>query len=81
MRGIIRICIRIYQTMLSPLLVGIAGPGFGCRFEPTCSEYFFQAVEKYGAWRGSWLGLRRIGRCHPWGGSGHDPVPVVDRCA
>jgi len=80
MRGLIRICIRIYQITLSPLLVAIGGPGAGCRFQPTCSEYFLQAVETHGALRGSWLGLKRIGRCHPWGGSGHDPVPVADRC-
>jgi conserved hypothetical protein YidD len=81
MRGLIRICIRIYQITLSPLLAAIGGPGSGCRFQPTCSEYFLQAVETHGALRGSWLGLKRIGRCHPWGGCGHDPVPVVDRCA
>jgi putative membrane protein insertion efficiency factor len=80
MRGLIRICIRIYQITLSPLLVAIGGPGSGCRFQPTCSEYLLQAVETHGALRGSWLGLKRIGRCHPWGGSGHDPVPVADRC-
>jgi putative membrane protein insertion efficiency factor len=81
MRGLIRIFIRLYQLMLSPLLTLLGGPGFGCRFQPTCSEYFLQAVEIHGALRGSWLGLKRIGRCHPWGGSGRDPVPVIDRCA
>jgi len=81
MRGLIRIFIRIYQVTFSPLLSALGGPAAGCRFEPTCSEYFLQAVEKHGALRGSWLGLKRIGRCHPWGGCGHDPVPVVDRCA
>jgi putative membrane protein insertion efficiency factor len=80
MRGFIRICIRIYQITLSPLLAAICGPASGCRFQPTCSEYFLQAVETHGVLRGSWLGFKRIGRCHPWGGSGHDPVPV-DRCA
>jgi putative membrane protein insertion efficiency factor len=80
MRGLIRICIRIYQIMLSPLLAAICGPASGCRFQPTCSEYFLQAVETHGVLRGSWLGVKRIGRCHPWGGSGNDPVPV-DRCA
>ncbi|HME87755.1 MAG TPA: membrane protein insertion efficiency factor YidD [Chthoniobacterales bacterium] len=81
MRGLIRIFIRLYQLTLSPLIATLAGPGSGCRFEPTCSEYFLQAVEKHGAVCGSWLGLKRVGRCHPWGGSGHDPVPAVDRCA
>lgn len=81
MRGLIRILIRAYQLTLSPLLCAFGGPGSGCRFEPSCSEYFLQAVEMHGALRGSWLGLKRIGRCHPWGGSGHDPVPAIDRCA
>jgi len=61
--------IRFYQRRLSPL----RGPV--CRYYPTCSEYMYQAVEKYGAVRGLWLGLRRIMRCHPRGSRGHDPVP------
>ena len=88
MRGLIRIFIRIYQLTLSPIFVAIAGPGSGCRFQPTCSEYFLQSVGTYGVLRGSWLGLRRIARCHPWGGQGNDPVPrravlvdLTDRCA
>jgi putative membrane protein insertion efficiency factor len=91
MRRFIRILIRSYQLTLSPLLQAVGGPGSGCRFEPSCSHYFLLAVETHGPWRGSWLGLKRIGRCHPWGGSGHDPVPTacprvafqerVDRCA
>jgi len=48
-----------------------------CRFEPTCSEYAQQALAEYGAWRGGWLACKRIARCHPWGGSGYDPVPGV----
>ena len=59
--------VRVYQVVLSPLLGG------ACRFEPSCSHYFIEAVRKYGPWRGAWRGLRRIGRCHPWGGSGWDP--------
>jgi uncharacterized protein len=59
--------VRCYQLAISPWL----GPR--CRFQPTCSQYFIEAVRKYGAVRGSWRGLRRIGRCHPWGGSGYDP--------
>jgi hypothetical protein len=47
----------------------------GCRFQPTCSEYFLQAVRYHGALKGSWLGLKRIARCQPWGGQGFDPVP------
>lgn len=46
-----------------------------CRFAPSCSEYAIQALRKYGAMKGGWLALKRIGRCHPWGGHGHDPVP------
>jgi putative membrane protein insertion efficiency factor len=50
-------------------------PGSGCRFHPTCSAYAAQALRRHGAWRGSWLALRRLARCHPWGGCGEDPVP------
>jgi putative membrane protein insertion efficiency factor len=59
--------VRCYQLGISPWL------GARCRFQPTCSQYFIEAVRKYGAVRGSWRGLRRISRCHPWGGSGYDP--------
>jgi len=59
--------VRLYQCTLSPLL----GPH--CRFEPSCSAYFIQAVRKYGALRGALRGLRRIGRCHPFHPGGYDP--------
>ena len=75
MRSLVRLGVKTYQRTLSPLLSCLAGPAGGCRFDPTCSDYFLQAVEKHGVWRGGWLGLKRIGRCHPWGGQGHDPVP------
>ncbi|HET9418341.1 MAG TPA: membrane protein insertion efficiency factor YidD [Chthoniobacterales bacterium] len=71
----IRLLIRIYEYTLSPLLDLLSGPGSGCRFQPTCSQYFLQAVEGHGVFRGGWLGLQRIARCHPWGDCGHDPVP------
>jgi uncharacterized protein len=76
MLRILRVCLRIYQIFLSPLLHWFGGPGTGCRFEPSCSEYFRQAIEAHGAKRGSWLGLKRIARCHPWGGHGDDPIPA-----
>jgi putative membrane protein insertion efficiency factor len=59
----------IYQKAISPLI----GPR--CRFLPTCSEYATEALKRHGAIKGGWLTLRRIGRCHPWGGSGIDNVP------
>ena len=49
-----------------------------CRYLPTCSEYARVAIETYGPWRGGWLGVRRLARCHPWGGHGFDPVPGVE---
>lgn len=73
----IRLLIRLYQWGVSPILSAICGPGCGCRFEPTCSEYFLQAVEEHGSWRGSWLGVKRILRCQPWGGQGFDPPPAA----
>jgi hypothetical protein len=61
--------IRIYQQAVSPYLPP------SCRYTPTCSEYAAEALGRHGAGRGSWLALRRLLRCHPWGGTGHDPVP------
>jgi uncharacterized protein len=75
MKALVTIMIRFYQRFLSPPLHWLGGPGSGCRFTPTCSEYFLQAVLKHGLLRGSYLGLWRIARCNPWGGCGHDPVP------
>lgn len=72
---IVRFFIRAYQIAVSPILSLLGGPGSGCRFTPTCSAYFLEAVEKFGIVRGSWLGLRRLARCHPWGGCGFDPIP------
>jgi putative membrane protein insertion efficiency factor len=61
--------IRAYQLMLSPLFAG------SCRYYPSCSAYAAEAVRRHGVLRGSWLGMRRLARCHPFGGSGVDPVP------
>ncbi|MBJ7259114.1 MAG: membrane protein insertion efficiency factor YidD [Chthoniobacterales bacterium] len=67
--------VRVYQLTLSPFLLWLGGPGAGCRFEPSCSRYFVEAVETHGALRGAGLGMKRICRCQPWGGCGCDPVP------
>ena len=61
--------VHVYRMLLSPWF------GHACRFQPTCSAYALEALEKHGALKGGWLALRRIGRCHPWGGDGFDPVP------
>lgn len=67
--------VYLYRILLSPLL------GVNCRFEPSCSEYAQQALREYGVWRGSLLTCTRISRCHPWGGSGYDPVPLAEESA
>jgi len=63
------ILIKLYQVTLSPLL----GPK--CRFTPTCSQYAIEALKKHGVIKGLWLAVKRISKCHPWGGHGYDPVP------
>ncbi len=69
MNGIALSLIRFYQRGVSPLL------GANCRFLPTCSQYGYQAIEKYGITRGGWLTLKRLARCHPFHQGGFDPVP------
>ena len=80
MNGAQLICIgliKVYQRCVAPVLVTVFGPmGFGCRFEPTCSVYAMQAVREHGAIKGTLFAVRRLCRCHPWGPSGHDPVPM-----
>ncbi|MDE7304329.1 MAG: membrane protein insertion efficiency factor YidD [Alistipes sp.] len=61
--------VRFYQLCISPLTPP------ACRYTPTCSQYALEALRKYGPLKGGWLTLRRLARCHPWGGSGYDPVP------
>jgi uncharacterized protein len=61
--------VKIYQWGISPLL----GPK--CRYTPTCSQYALEALRRYGPLKGTWLAIRRISRCHPWGGHGYDPLP------
>ncbi len=69
MKKILIFIIKIYQRLISPLTAP------SCRHIPTCSAYTIEAIDKHGAVRGSWLALKRISRCHPWGTSGYDPVP------
>jgi putative membrane protein insertion efficiency factor len=64
--------VRGYRLVFSPWV------GHGCRYQPTCSAYALEALERHGGIKGGWLMLRRIGRCHPWGGEGYDPVPRVE---
>jgi putative membrane protein insertion efficiency factor len=69
MQKILIFLLRSYRYLFSPWL------GSHCRFEPSCSCYAQTAIQHHGAWRGSWLTLRRLGRCHPWRAGGYDPVP------
>ena len=61
--------VRFYQLAISPMFPS------ACRYSPTCSHYMMEAIKVHGPIKGTWLGLKRIGRCHPWGDSGYDPVP------
>lgn len=67
--SILIVPIRLYQVLLSPLLPN------ACRYQPTCSHYAVEALKKHGPVKGLYLAVKRILRCHPWGGEGHDPVP------
>jgi len=69
MRALLLRAIRLYQGFVSPTL------GIACRYEPTCSHYAYEAIERHGAWRGVRLAAGRLGRCRPGGGNGYDPVP------
>lgn len=73
LRTILVLPIRFYRYVISPWL----GPN--CRFQPTCSAYAIEAIERHGALRGLWLAMRRLARCHPFGGHGYDPVPERGR--
>jgi putative membrane protein insertion efficiency factor len=61
--------IKGYQLLISPLLPP------SCRYQPTCSQYAKEALNKYGLFKGGWFAIKRISKCHPWGGSGYDPIP------
>ncbi|WP_338202804.1 membrane protein insertion efficiency factor YidD [Candidatus Nephthysia bennettiae] len=69
MTRVLRGAIRAYQVVISPLFAG------SCRYYPSCSQYTYEAVTRYGWLRGSWMGMKRIGRCHPFARGGYDPVP------
>ena len=69
MKGLLQFCIRAYQIWLGPLLPA------ACRYYPSCSTYALEALERHGAFKGTWLAVRRISRCHPFHTGGYDPVP------
>ena len=74
---VISLLIRLYQKWINPIIKAIGGPTAGCRYHPTCSRYFQEACETHGAFKGSFFGIKRICRCHPWGGCGEDPIPPL----
>ena len=69
MRKVVILVLKVYKVAISPLLPSC------CRYYPSCSQYMMDAVQHYGVWRGVWLGLKRLGRCHPFHEGGYDPVP------
>lgn len=69
MRKLLIAIIKVYKVAISPFI------GRHCRFQPTCSSYAIEAIDKHGLLRGGWLAVKRIGRCHPWNAGGYDPLP------
>ncbi|HET7260345.1 MAG TPA: membrane protein insertion efficiency factor YidD [Casimicrobiaceae bacterium] len=69
MKSVLLVALRGYRLVISPVV------GANCRFYPSCSQYASEAIERHGALRGSWLAVKRVGRCHPWHPGGFDPVP------
>ena len=72
MKAVFLALIRFYQLTLSRTLPA------SCRFEPSCSQYGYQAIERFGAWRGGWMAVKRVARCHPFNPGGYDPVPELE---
>src|ERR1019366_315955 len=75
---VLTLVIRAYQIAISPAQTFFFGPAAGCRFTPTCSQFAADAIRSRGAFAGSWLAAKRICRCHPFGGCGHDPVAKME---
>jgi putative membrane protein insertion efficiency factor len=74
-RNLLVLLLRVYQVTLSPVMSALFGPAGHCRFTPSCSQYTIEALQTHGVFKGGTLAALRLGRCHPWGGCGHDPVP------
>jgi len=74
-KSVLLFAVRVYRLVISPAQAFLFGAGGGCRFTPTCSQFALDAVREHGAVAGGALAAKRICRCHPWGGGGHDPVP------
>jgi putative membrane protein insertion efficiency factor len=76
-RDLLMFAVRVYRWTWSPAQTFFFGPTGRCRYTPSCSEYALEALRRHGARAGGWLAVKRICRCHPWGGCGHDPVPEL----
>jgi hypothetical protein len=79
LQHILIFAVRLYRLVISPAQTFLFGATGGCRFTPTCSVYALEAVREHGALTGGTLAVKRICRCHPWGGCGHDPVPESEK--